>query len=79
MPAADSLHPVPDLDYDFQGFADSMQEVGNPLKFQHRGGLEDIAEVLREVTEHPHAVAYIAGTFGHLSRTRGSAHEQIEV
>ena len=26
-PAADSLHPVPDLDYDLEGFADAIEEI----------------------------------------------------
>ena len=29
-----------------------MQEVGNPIEFQHRGGLDNVAEVLRKVAEH---------------------------
>ena len=55
-PAADSLHPIPDLDYDLEGFADAVEEIGHGHEVHPCSRLRDVADVLCEVAEHPHAV-----------------------
>ena len=46
------------LDYDLEGFADAVEEIGHGHEVHPRPRLRDVADVLCEVAEHPHAVAF---------------------
>ena len=55
--AADALHLARDVDDDLEGVGDAVDRRGQVVQVDPRCGRDDVAEVLREVAEHPCAEA----------------------
>ena len=54
-PAADSLHPVPDLDYDLQRLGDAVEESGDLAEVNLRARHGEVVDVAGEVADLPEA------------------------